>query len=66
MWGVTKKATCLQGLQAARPYEATQLKLISATSMIVYKQSRTAKINFFRKNVGVIKMKGFIRNYVSA
>ena len=53
--GITKKATCIQGLKAARPCEAAQPKLILASSTIVYEQSRTVKIIFLIKNVGVIK-----------
>ena len=47
--GLSKKMTCLQGLAAVWPYEATRPKLISALSTIVYKQSRMAEIKFFAK-----------------
>ena len=45
--GVTKKAICLRGFAAVRPYEAARLKLILASSTIVYELSRTAEIKWF-------------------
>ena len=57
--GLSKKTTCLLGLAAMGPYKVAQSKLILASSTIIYdrlrakQRRRTAKINFFRENVGV-------------
>ena len=45
--GVTKKAICLRGLAAVRPYKAAQPKLISASST---SEAAQPKLNFLSKN----------------